>query len=69
MFRGDLFVTIAEMYTLILDVCVCQDDFETILHFCLLYCLEFIEKAKNGVFYNYRAVKIHKVNLIQNLCS
>jgi len=23
MFRGDLFVTIAEIYTLILDVCVC----------------------------------------------
>jgi len=24
MFRGDLFVTIAEIHTLILDVCVCQ---------------------------------------------
>jgi len=23
MFRGDLFVTIAEIYTLIIDVCVC----------------------------------------------
>jgi len=31
--------------------------------------LEFIEKAKNGMFYNGRAAKIHEVNLIQNLCS
>jgi len=31
--------------------------------------LDFIEKAKNGMFYNDRAAKILKVNLTQNLCS
>jgi len=47
MFRGDLFVTIAEIYTLILDVCVS-------LHkrfFGIFFGGgDFIEKAKNIMF-------------------
>jgi len=45
MFRGDLFVTIAEINTLILDVCVCL-----YIHFFFLDRLDFIEKAKNGMY-------------------
>ncbi len=49
MFRGDLFVTIAEINTLILDVCVCLHNI--FLGFFILFDrLDFIEKAKNGMF-------------------
>jgi len=57
MFRGDLFVTIAEIHTLILDVCVCQHNYIYFIFFCL------IEKAKNLMPYKGSAAIIKKVNL------
>jgi len=56
MFRGDLFVTIAEINTLILDICVCLHNI-----FFLFNRMDLIE--------NDRAAKSHKVNLSQSLCS
>jgi len=44
MFRGNLFVTIAEIHTLNIDVCVCMHTF-----FCLFFGFDhfdFFEKAK-----------------------
>jgi len=48
MFRGDLFVTIAEIYTLIIDVCVCLHKY--FWDFFVVDHLGFIEKTKNGMF-------------------
>jgi len=44
MFRGDVFVTIAEIHTLILEVCVCLHI--TVFRSFFYYYLDFIEKAK-----------------------
>ena len=68
MFRGDLFVTIAGIHTLSLDVCVCQHKKKRLFFYYYLFdYLDFIEMAKNIILYQDSAVIINKVNLTQKL--
>jgi len=47
MIRGNLFVTIAEIHMLILDVCVCLHNIISEVIFLLFWSFGFIDNAKN----------------------
>jgi len=62
MIRGDLFVTIAEIHTLILDVCVCLH--KIIFGFDHLVSLKML---KNTMLSKANDAIINKINLSQKL--
>jgi len=67
--RGDLFVTIVEIHTLILDVCVCMHEITSEVIFLLFWSFSFIENAKNMILSKANDVIINKINLSQKLGS
>jgi len=69
MIRGDLFVTIAEIHTLILEVCVWLDKIISEVIFLLFWSIGFIENAKNTMMSKASDAIINTINLSQKLGS